>query len=373
MKNTKTSSLLRLVAFLLITVVLIGAVGLVSEGMNAKPPASSTDGEENNGNSTSDGEQSTTPPTIEVPEITPPSPPEFVNYLSGLECTKEGADIIPTAYLLDSSMPLYGMSDSILSIEFPIEDGTSRILMYTDTTKSLGKIGSITKTRKFINTLCSYFGGILVHNGEDDSVSYSMGKQDVYAIDLSKSSSYAYSEGSSYLYTNASLMTNALDNSRVPTRFSSFPKLPYTFRGYFDVNVKGSESAKRIQIPFSTDHRVSLLYDEEAECYIYQRNGVNRVDLHNGEYISYDNAFVLFCDSTTYERSDATELVLDTETGGTGYYFTGGTMMKILWNKDSGGDLCFTDTKGDILCINRGTTYMAFYKTTAKAQITTTN
>lgn len=371
MKNTKTSSLFRLVAFLLITVVLIGAVGLVSEGMNKHPGEESTDNEKADSNTSDEGEEDGAPPTMETPEPTPPTPPEYLNYLSGLECTKENVDKIPTAYLLDSSMPIYGMSDSILSIEFPIEDGTSRILMYTDGAKSLGKIGSITQTRKFINTLCSYFGGILVHNGEDDAVEYSQGKQGGSAIDLSKSSSYAYSEGSSHLYTNASLMANALDNSRVPTRFSSYPSLPFYFRGYFDEQIKASESAKRITIPFGQENRVSLVYNEETERYMYQRNGINRVDLHNGEYIEYDNAFVLFCDSTTYERSDATELVLDTQGGGTGYYCTGGTLMKILWSEDASGNLRFTNTKGELLCINRGTSYISFYKTTLKAQITT--
>ena len=232
MKNTKTSSLLRLVAFLLITVVLIGAVGLVSEGMNAQPdtdpPVDETEKENKD-----ESNQSGTPPTTQNPTIPQPPIPEHLNYLSGLECSKESVDMLPTAYLIDSSMPLYGMSDSILNIEFPIEDGSSRILMFTQADKSIGKIGSITKTRKFINTLCAFFGGILIHNGEDDSVEYASHAEIENVIDLSKSTAYAYSEGNAHLYTNSSLMANALDNSRVPTRFSSSPVLPFYFRDYF--------------------------------------------------------------------------------------------------------------------------------------------
>ena len=373
MKNTKTSSLLRLVAFLLITVILIGAVGLVSEGMNQVPDTNPPSTEKNDESTGGEDDSNDPPPTVDPPVIQPPSPPDYLNYLTGLECSGENADRIPTAYLIDSAMPLYGMSDSIFSVEIPIEDGTSRILMYTDSTKSIGKIGSITKTRKFISALCSIFGGILVHNSEDDSVEYSVDKLPTSNIDLSKSASYAYSEGSSHLYTNASLMANALDNSRVPTRFSTFPTLPFHFRGYFEEEFKSDESARRIQIPFGENNKVSLLYDDSRQSYYYQRNGVNRVDLHNGEYICFKNAFVLFSDSTTYERSDATELVVDTENGGTGYYFTNGGVQKILWGKDSAGNIRFTDTKGDVLSINRGTSYIAYYKTTQRAQITFAN
>ena len=273
MKNAKTGSLIRLVAFLLITVVLIGAVGLVSEGMSQAPEDKIPGGE--SADNIPNDEGATAPPSNEEPVVTPEVPPKHLNYLSGLECTQEAADKIPTAFLLDSAMPLYGMSDSVLSIEFPIEDGTSRILMFTDSTRSIGKIGSITKTRKFINAICSSFGGILVHNGEDDSVNYSTNKQLASAIDLSKSSSYAYSEGSSYLYTNSDLMTKALDNSRVPTRFSAPPSLPFLFQGFFDDALFFENEAKTIQLPFSESNRVTLSYDEASRSYYYQRNGIN--------------------------------------------------------------------------------------------------
>ena len=100
-----------------------------------------------------------------------------------------------------------------------------------------------------------------------------------------------------------------------------------------------------------------------------EQNGTLRMDSHTGECVSYKNAFILFSNTTTYERAETTELVFEVEEGGTGYYFTEGAMEKIIWETDGDGHLVFKNLSGEKLTVNRGTTYISFYKTTQKKTI----
>ena len=53
---------------------------------------------------------------------------------------------------------------------------------------------------------------------------------------------------------------------------------------------------------------------------------------------------------------------MDTDGGGAGYYFTEGTACAITWRVDALGNLTFFNEKGEILTVNRGTSYIAYYK-----------
>ncbi len=357
MKTSKTNSLLRLVAFLLITVVLIGVVGVVSEGMEKKP-------EQNN--PTNQPESNIpSPPATDIPSVVT----RYENYLSGLSCSLEESQEIPLCYMLTPSTAIYGIKDAELTIEFPLENGKTRLLLYTTKTSTLGKIGSIAPARKYITPLLSSFGGILVHNGEDDTVNYSS-SEIKNNIDLSKSNAYSYTEGYAQVYTNNNLIANALENLRFITKQSQAPTLPYSFPDSLDKTVRGTYQAQNIRIPFHEENQAHLMYDVSCGEYKYERNGEYLTDLHTGESVSYKNAFILFCDTTTYERTDTTELVLETNEGGIGYYFTNGTMTKFIWIRDAEGRLLFNDLSGQKLVINRGNTYISFFKTTQKNSVT---
>ena len=82
----------------------------------------------------------------------------------------------------------------------------------------------------------------------------------------------------------------------------------------------------------------------------------------NGKNISYDNVFILFANATTYEKADGTELVIDTLSGGAGYYVSKGFAVEIRWCVDDSGDLQFLTLSGEKLTVNRGNSYIGYYK-----------
>ena len=79
--------------------------------------------------------------------------------------------------------------------------------------------------------------------------------------------------------------------------------------------------------------------------------------------------FILFANATTYETEDATETLLDTSSGGKGYYCTGGRYVSIRWVIDQSGEIVFLNEANEVLTVNRGTSYISFVKASAKDSV----
>ena len=63
-------------------------------------------------------------------------------------------------------------------------------------------------------------------------------------------------------------------------------------------------------------------------------------------------------------------MTIDTDGGGKGYCFTAGTACAIEWKLDATGTLTFTTESGQTLTVNRGASYIAFYKASLAASVT---
>ena len=156
MKRSKQSNYLKVIAFVLIAIVIISALGFVANGWQPILNPEASGDNDSIGNAT-DGDNGENFPVTAVPK--------YYNYLTGLETDEDGASRAPIAYVTDPQKTIYGISDSSLTIEFPIEGEDSRLLVFTDEATSLGKIGQIEPTRGYISNLVRYFGGILLSKG----------------------------------------------------------------------------------------------------------------------------------------------------------------------------------------------------------------
>ena len=357
MKSLKTSSLFRLAALLVIAVIAICLVGFVAEGWQSEPQKQPESGEtdENSGNTdeNTDGGETVTP--------TPPTPPEYVHYLTGLEVSAADYGQKPLCFITDTAAPTYGIYGASLMIEIPIEGGKSRFLVYQNDIKNLGKIGSITQGRDCIARLLDFFGGISVQNGSDDMHPAGTSPSRII-FDLSQNSGYSYEESSSYLYSNKDLLLAGLQNAGIGLGSSEGMTMPFHFTPHFSDAVTFTTTAQTITLPFGASNETNLYYDTAAGQYLLGKGGQIKTDLLNGKNVGFTNAFVLFADSTTYESVDQTKMIVDTDGGGKGYYFTHGTACAIEWHLDAAGKLVFKNENGEVLSANRGTSYIAFYK-----------
>ncbi len=361
MKSMKTSSLFRLAALLIIAVIVVCMVGFAAEDRrNDKDKLPGENSGEEGDNLQRPSEENNTP--------APPTPPEHTHYLTGLETTADAQKTKPLCFVLDSASPLYGISGSPLTVEIPIENGQSRFLLYQDDAKNLGKIGSITATRECITRLVDLFGGIAVYRGNDGLHSPNEKDNGCFSFDLSAEPGYAYTESTSFLYSNGDLLLAGLQNAGVSTAVTAMTS-PFSFAPYFADPISFGTSAQTVLIPYAANNETGLYYDTTTGTYLLGKGGQVKSDLLNGKSAAYTNAFVLFANATTYESESHTEMTPDTAGGGKGYYFTRGTAIPIEWSTDASGKLILKNDAGATLTVNRGASYIAFYKASQASSV----
>ena len=369
MKWLQNGNLAKLVAFFVIAVVITCTVSFAANGwqsfINNEPDSDKITTDNNSANNKVD-ENNDGKADADIPVVQPT--PKYYHPITGLETTLETALKRPLSICVESSNPLYGISSSYLTIEFPTEYGNTRFLCFTDEAKSLGKIGSLAPSRGYISNLATYFGGVLLSYGIDDAFEYNY-KLPQSILDFNSTGGYCYTEYNSFVYTNGDLVNAFLNNSNVNQTTSEIINLPYTFSELDSVTELDGKVAKSISIAFSDTSTTLLSFSGNDSAYILSKNTTVKTDLLNDKPMIYDNVFVLYANSTTHETENSTQLILDTYSSGTGLYATMGEYIEISWEKDASGNLNFYDSYGEKLVVNRGTSYIAFAKASYKSSV----
>lgn len=366
MKNASGGGITKLLAAIIIGVVFILLVGTVANGWKKN------DSEDNNSDETegtlgnvdeSDGDtdvnnEGTVDNNIQnTPEA--PIAPEITGYLTGLETTQELNGKQPFVFVTEPNAPLYGITDSELTIEIPVEDGKTRFMVYKSDITGLGKIGAISKTRNYISQLTKFFGGILVANGNDDIVSYTAIPSTLH-MDVSENIEYVYKENGKNLYTDYQSLVEMLKKEGIDTTRYTSQSIPFEFCDYF-ASVSGNTPAGSVILPYA-ENQTKLTYDNTAGKYILSKGGRDKIDMLDGKAAAYKNVFILFADTVTYETAAGTEIIVNTNTRGSGYYISDATLCEIRWSVDSNGQLIFKNLSGTKLVVNRGNSYVGYYK-----------
>ncbi len=373
MTSFKLTGPYRLISFFLIAVLLICVVGFAVNGWeneNTVPDSGENGNTTDNTDENTDGNNQLTPPnnttgddnnnneTIVTPEE------KFYNKLTGLEISKAESEAIPFGYVMSTASPLYGVANADITIEFPTEKDETRMLVYKTGTNTLWKIGALAPTRDFITGIANFFGGVTVSLGNDDIVKYSAIDTEKINLNIKNYQDTYFKENALYIYTSSELIQNAYKMGSIEA--TTYKDAPFLFS---EDKVKGVSVANTLTLPYSQSSKTELFYSEETDNYLYFKNGNLKIDMLTGENISFKNVFILFADATTYEKADGTELVLDTLTGGIGYYASGGYKTEIRWNINKDGKLEFKTLDGKTLVANRGNSYIGYYKSSLYSSV----
>ena len=371
MKWLQNGNLAKLVAFFVIAVVITCTVSFAANGWQSfiknEPDSDKITTDNNSANNNVDENNDGNKDDENIPVIQPTQ--KYFHSITGLETDIETALKRPICICFESSNPLYGISSSYLTIEFPTEYGNTRFLCFTDEAKSLGKIGSLAPSRGYISNLATYFGGILLSYGNDDTFEYDY-KNPQNVLDFNSTSGYCYTEYNSFVYTNGDLVNAFLNNSNVNQSTSEIITLPYNFSPSDEKIQLNGKNATTITINFSDSSNTVLTYSDIEEKYILNKNTSIKNDLLNDKPLTYDNVFVLYASSTTHETESNTQLIIDTYSSGTGIYAANGEYIEITWQKDASGNLVFNDSEGEKIIVNRGTSYIAYVKASEKSSVT---
>ena len=369
MKWLQNGNLAKLVAFFVISVVITCTVSFAANGWESfVNDSNSSDGAINDANTNSainPGTEEEQDPTGDIPAVLPVQ--KYYHSITGLETDAQTHSKRPICFVFSSLDPLYGISSSYLTIEIPTEYGNTRLLCFTDDAKTLGKIGSLAPGRGYISNLAAYFGGILLCYGNDDGVKYDHITVDD-TLDFSATPGYCYTEYNSFIYTNADLVNALLNNSKTDESLSDAVTLPYGFLPFGERLLLDGDTANCVCVTYTEGNTTQLIYSPADKSYFLTKNNSVKSDLLNDKAIKYDNAFILYADSTTYESADTTQLIMDTYSHGTGLYMTDGKYVEITWEKDAAGSLVFYNN-GELLNVNRGTTYIGFVKSSMKDSV----
>ena len=371
MTPQKLTGFNRFVCFVIAAIIVILIIGFVASGrQNDENPDSgdvgnSTD-DTDQGNiydSTINADNTLTPQDKEGETGTDTPPVVYVNPLTGLQVSESRYNSTPSAIVIDPSSPIYGISDADIALEIPIEHGSTRMLVYDSSEETLWKIGALMPTRKFISAITGFFGGLIIANGEDDKIAYDTFSPASPIIDISKYSDCFYVENTKYVYTSENMIESAKNKfSDIPNDYK-YKNAPYDF--YSDDNFLGTATATTIIIPFSEKNETELYYHQATESYIYYKSSSIKMDMLTGSNISYKNVFILFADTTTYEKSEGEQLVVNVNSGGKGYYASEGKYLEFTWNTDINGELEFYSLNGERLKVNPGNSYFAYYKSSS--------
>ena len=387
MTPQKLTGFHKFVCFVLIAILIILVIGFVANGWDANGniPGSgdvgnSTDDTDNSNdnNGTNNNDTQNTPPAEDKessdnnPQDAEENVPEdepiiYINSMTGLEISEETYNRIPYAILMNPSSPLYGVSSSDIAIEFPIEDGTTRLLLYDSSDETLWKIGALAPTRKFISRVCDFFGGIIISHGEDDKISYDIHEGNSFTVDISKYGDCHYVENGQHIYTTENMIEIAKNKTANYQPIYQYKTAPYEF--YENSSFIGTNSATTIIIPYSTKNETELYYHEKTGEYLYYKSSNRKMDMLTGKNVSYKNIFILFADATTYEKSEGSELIIDVVSGGKGYYASEGKYTEFTWKTDVSGELSFYTLSGEKLKVNPGKSYFTYYKSSCISMI----
>lgn len=369
MKWLQNGNLAKMVAFFVIATVITCTVSFAANGWQSFTTDPDSDNivtdniyVSDNVDENKDGDSE----NQDIPVVAPQT--KYYHYLTGLETTVDDYFKKPLCVLYSSRDPLYGLSYSYMTIEFPTEHGNTRLLAFTDDAESLGKIGSIAPSRGYISNIVASLGGVLLSYGNDDVFEYDHRDTDGF-LDFAATSGYCYTEYNTLVYTNGDLVTAFLQNTKTNSVSTGKVIAPYQFNNVGVSTAPGNQKASNVVIHYSDTNSTEFFYSDTENKYMFSKNSGAKNDLLNDKPISYDNLFILYADSTTYETSDSTQLILDTLSGGKGAYISNGTMISITWAVDSSGNLIFSTVEGSKLTINRGTSYIAFAKSSGESSV----
>ena len=377
MNTEKSGNLQKTIAIIIIAAIaLFFILATVVQGFGPDTDIPSDDKPPEDTDNPPNGTEDTNPPDDEkLPSenenkddetVTTPEKIKYKSYLTGLDISEEKYPYQRLVYICENSSSIYGASSSELIIEIPCENGETRYAVYTPYNSNLGKIGALAPTRAYISNTVRLFGGLICAYGSDDTVSYGENNPTLH-LDLSKNDSFFYKESINSIYTRDDLIEKIISSERIDMLAVKTPSVPFCFT---ENPTFSKTDARLLSIPYSKENQTAFAYDEATGKYKFLKNGKQQYDMLSGENLSFDNLFVLFADSVTYETAGGVETVMNTESEGAGYYVSSGKLTEFKWEIDGSGKLRFVSLSGNDLQISAGTSYIAYYKSSNIKSIT---
>lgn len=310
-----------------------------------------------------DAASSAKPVATAEPTPTPtPEPPYIANVLTGEPV--EGTDYINERITgvmvnnLTAARPQRGLSKADILMEIKVEGGITRFMAMFSNYQDVNEIGPIRSGRDQFFRLLLPFQGLYVHEGQ--SVVMEQYAKDYDYEDWNiNNGAYGYRDynrinwqGRTHnsglaiehtMYTDSENITKYIESNNVEMD-KNYTSTFFRFRDYrFNDTprvIENGEDAGFVSITHSASYKTRFFYDEASGKYQMQQyygtdgNWRDAIDEEYKERLDFTNLVVLYTDIHTYPGHEAKDLqYADYDFGGVGFYFTGGKMERIWWQK----------------------------------------
>lgn len=323
----------------------------------------------------------------------PEEPPYNPDPLTGLENVgqyQEGKRFVAVMInnisntAVQNARPQWGLSEAEVLVESKVEGGITRFMaLFPDVENLPEEVGPVRSARHQFFQLILPWQALYVHIGESTvqteyRTNYEYGDLD---INLDKfGGQYTFQRDQARLatgvakehtaYTNSEHLMSIINDYEINTD-RTYNSTLFNFRNYnLEPRTLEGGAAARIEVVHSQSYRTYFDYDEASGKYLMSQysaraGGIDpSVDANNNEQLAFDNVILVLADIYTHPNyvNDKYDIQdVDYASGGIGYYFYGGNVEKIRWQKPTPQSvMTFTDGGGNEIPveINPGKTYL---------------
>lgn len=299
---------------------------------------------------------------------------KYVDYLTGLECTKEEQSRRPISVMINNikpAMPTVGVSYADILYECLVEGGQTRLMMVLHDYKDVPVFGSIRSSRDYYIDLTQIHDAIYVHAGGTDAA-YDI----LYDRKIDRLDGVNMSFPKTFYRDAQRLKTMSLEHTLMATgegisigisdmkyRTQHNDDYKGTFNFYDSFTDIDGKAANYVCVPFSTSFKPEFRYNETEKKYYRSQFGAPHKDGGNGVQLAFENLIILFVD---YKATGHANGYLDCFFTGDGYgfYVSDGKYKTIRWHKDTRqSTVQLKELNNSDLQINPGKSYIALTST----------
>lgn len=280
----------------------------------------------------------------------------------------------------NDARPQWGLSEAEVLVESKVEGGITRFMaLYPNVENLPEQIGPVRSARHQFFQLILPWQALYVHIGESTVQSeyrtnYEYGDLDInldrysFPRDQARLATGVGSEHTAY--TNSELLTEIIEKNDIDTE-REYGSTLFNFRNYnLEPRTLEGHSAVSIDVVHSSTYRTYFEYDASSGKYLMSQYSARTgqispsVDANNNEQLAFDNVILVLADIETHPNYVGNSYDIqdvDYSSGGVGYYFYGGRVESIRWQKPTPQSvMTFTDGAGHEIPveINPGKTYL---------------
>ena len=280
----------------------------------------------------------------------------------------------------NDARPQWGLSEAEVLVESKVEGGITRFMaLYPNVENLPEQIGPVRSARHQFFQLILPWQALYVHIGESTVQSeyrtnYEYGDLDInldkygFPRDDARRATGVNVEHTAY--TNSEYLTEIIEKNDIDTE-REYGSTLFNFRNYnLEPRTLEGHSAVSIDVVHSSTYRTYFEYDASSGKYLMSQYSARTgqispsVDANNNEQLAFDNVILVLADIETHPNYVGNSYDIqdvDYSSGGVGYYFYGGRVESIRWQKPTPQSvMTFTDGAGHEIPveINPGKTYL---------------